>query len=104
MKHSNFEVMEEQEFVDALYPWFEPRTAPKHLKRLKRIMQEPAVREKVLQEKISYLVWLDGEVDSQGATGAMTCGMGPDGDWLFWLHHLGQERRCSKPSSGTWWT
>ena len=83
MKHSNFEVMEEQEFVDALYPWFEPRTAPKHLKRLKRIMQEPAVREKVLQEKISYLVWLDGEVDSQGATGAMTCGMGPMGIGCF---------------------
>jgi hypothetical protein len=46
-------------------------------------MQEPVVREKVLQEKISYLVWLDGEVDSQGATGAMTCGMGPLGIGCF---------------------
>jgi hypothetical protein len=83
MQHSSFEIMEEKEFVDTLYPWFEPRTAPKHLKRLKRIMQEPVVREKVLQEKISYLVWLDGEVDSQGATGAMTCGMGPMGIGCF---------------------
>ena len=83
MQHSNFQIMEEQEFVDTLYPWFEPRTAPKHLKRLKRIMEEPVVREKVLQEKISYLVWLDGEVDSQGATGAMTCGMGPIGIGCF---------------------
>jgi hypothetical protein len=77
LAHSNFQVMPEQEFVDALYPWFEPRTAPKHLKRLRRIMQEPVVREKVEQEKISYLVWLDGEIDSQGASGAMHCGMGP---------------------------
>jgi hypothetical protein len=83
LDNSNFEVMSEKEFVDALYPWFEPRTAPKHLKRLKRIMQEPVVREKVRQEKISYLVWLDGEVESHGATGAMTCGMGPAGAGCF---------------------
>jgi hypothetical protein len=74
---SDFQVMTEQQFVDALYPWFEPRTAPKHLKRLKRIMQDPVVREKVQQEKISHLVWLDGEVESHGAQGAMHCGLGP---------------------------
>jgi hypothetical protein len=83
LDNSDFQVMTEKEFVDALYPWFEPRTAPKHLKRLKRIMQEPVVREKVRQEKISYLVWLDGEVESHGATGAMTCGMGPAGAGCF---------------------
>jgi hypothetical protein len=77
LKHSNFQVMSEQEFVDALYPWFEPRTAPKHLKRLRRIMQEPVVREKVQQEKIRYLVWLDGEVETHGSTGSMTCGFLP---------------------------
>ena len=77
MVDSNFQVMSEPEFVDALYPWFEPRTAPKHLKRLKKIMQDPAVREKVRQENINYLVWLDGEVESHGASGAMSCGFGP---------------------------
>lgn len=74
---SDFQVMAEQDFIDTLYPWFEPRTAPKNLKRLKRIMQQPIVREKVLREKISYLVWLDGEIESHGATGAMHCGLGP---------------------------
>jgi hypothetical protein len=83
LDQSDFQVMSEQEFVDALYPWFEPRTAPKHLKRLKKIMQQPVVREKVQQEKISYLVWLDGEVESHGATGAMSCGMGPIGVGCF---------------------
>ena len=75
--NSDFQVMQEEEFVDTLYPWFEPRTAPKHLKRLRKIMQDPTVREKVRQEKISYLVWLDGEVESQDMTGAMHCGLGP---------------------------
>jgi hypothetical protein len=83
LKNSDFEVMSEHEFIDALYPWFEPRTAPKHLKRLKRLMQEPVIQEKVRQEKIRYLVWLDGEVESQGATGAMSCGMGPAGAGCF---------------------
>ena len=80
---ANLQVISEQEFVDALYPWFEPRTAPKHLKRLKRIMQDPAVREKVQQEKIRYLVWLEGEVETHGMTGAMTCGIAPGGAGCF---------------------
>jgi hypothetical protein len=83
MGRSDLKVLSEQEFIDALYPWFEPRTAPKHLKRLKRLMQEPVIREKVLQEKIRYLVWLDGEVESHGMAGAMSCGMGPAGAGCF---------------------
>jgi hypothetical protein len=83
LDHSNFQVMSEQEFVDALYPWFEPRTAPKHLKRLRRIMQEPVIQEKVQQEKIRYLVWLDGEVESHGSSGVMTCGIAPGGAGCF---------------------
>jgi hypothetical protein len=83
MANSNFQVMPEREFVDALYPWFEPRTAPRHLRRLKRIMQDPIVQEKVRQENIRYLVWLEGEVESQGMAGAMHCGMGPAGAGCF---------------------
>jgi hypothetical protein len=74
---SDFQIMTEQEFVDALYPWFEPRTAPKHLKRLKRILEDPVAREKVRQEGISHLVWLEGEVESHGTSGAMQCTFGP---------------------------
>jgi len=83
LDHSSFQVMSEQDFVDALYPWFEPRTAPKHLKRLKRLMQDPVIQEKVRREKIRYLVWLDGEVESHGMSGAMSCGVGPAGAGCF---------------------
>lgn len=83
MANSNFQVMPEREFVDALYPWFEPRTAPRHLRRLKAIMQDPKVKEKVQQENIRYLVWLEGEVESQGVDGAMHCGLGPAGAGCF---------------------
>lgn len=79
----HFQVIAEQEFIDALYPWFEPRTAPKGLKRLKALMGESVVRDKVRQENIRYLVWLDGEVESAGHTGTMSCGVGPSGAGCF---------------------
>lgn len=80
---SHFQVVPEQVFVDALYPWFEPRTAPKGINRLKRLMSDPVVKEKVLQEGIRYLVWLDGEVESAGHAGTMSCGLGPSGGGCF---------------------
>ena len=83
LENSNFRVMSEEEFVDALYPWFEPRTAPKHLKRLKQLMQDPVIQEKVREERIRYLVWLDGKVESQGLSGTMTCGMTAYGGGCF---------------------
>lgn len=83
MENSRFQVMPEEEFVDALFPWFEPRTAPKNLKRLQKIMEEPSVKQRVEQAQISHLVWLDGEVTSHGVTGAMHCGVGPTGPGCF---------------------
>lgn len=83
LDHSSFQVMSEQDFVDALYPWFEPRTAPKHLSRLKKLMQDPVIQEKVQQERIRYLVWLDGEVETHGRTGSMACGMTAAGGGCF---------------------
>ena len=79
----HFQVMPEQEFIDALYPWFEPRTAPKGIKRLRQLMSDPAVQAKVRGENIRYLVWLDGEVESAGHAGTMSCGIGPTGGGCF---------------------
>ncbi len=80
---SHFDVVPEQAFIDALYPWFEPRTAPKGIKRLRNLMSDPVVKAKVAQENIRYLVWLDGEVESAGHAGTMSCGIGPTGGGCF---------------------
>lgn len=117
MTDSSFQVVSEQEFVDAFYPWFEPRTAPKHLKRLTKIMQDPIIQQKVKKNKIRYLVWLDGEVESHGVSGAMSCGLGPTGlgcfgytSWdknvmfeaIVWdLVDLAEEARIRVDSEGT---
>ncbi len=80
---SDFIVMPEQEFIDAIYPWFEPRTAPKGLKRLQMMFERPAIRDKVYAEKIRYLVWLDGDIESDGHAGSMSCGFAPGGGGCF---------------------
>ena len=73
---ANVTVVPESEFVDALYPWFEPRTAPKGLAPLKRLMERPTVRNKLTAEHIRYLVMVDGDIQSDGHAGSMSCAVG----------------------------
>lgn len=83
LKGMHFEVIPEREFVDTLYPWFEPRTAPKGIKRLRKLMNDPFIKERVRERNIRYMVWLDGEVETAGHTGTMSCGIGPTGGGCF---------------------
>lgn len=83
IKHGDITIMPEQQFIDAIYPWFEPRTAPKGLPRLKRLMQDPAVQDIIKRQEIRYLVWLDGSTETQGKTGSMSCAIGPGGGGCF---------------------
>ena len=80
---ANVRVVGEQTFIDSIYPWFEPRTAPKGLPRLKRLMQEKVVRERVTQQNIRYLVWLDGSTETMGQGGSISCAVGPAGGGCF---------------------
>lgn len=83
VKGSRLVVLPEQEFIDAVYPWFEPRTAPKGLPRLKRLIEEPYVRAKIEEKNVRYLVWLDGTSETQGHLGSMSCTFGPTGGGCF---------------------
>ena len=83
MKGSNIEILPEETFIDAVYPWFEPRTAPKGLPRLKRLLEEPIIKSKISSEAVRYLVWLDGTAETQGQMGSMSCTFGPTGGGCF---------------------
>jgi hypothetical protein len=83
LKNTNLKVMPEQDFIDAVYPWFEPRTAPKGLPRLKRLVEEPYIRERIAREDVRYMVWLDGTSETQGQLGSMSCTFGPTGGGCF---------------------
>jgi hypothetical protein len=83
MRGSDILVLPEQQFIDAIYPWFEPRTAPKGLARLTRLMEEPVIKERVSRENVRYIVWLDGSTETQGSAGSMSCTIGPAGGGCF---------------------
>src|SRR5690348_1821013 len=50
----------DEQFTDALFPWFEPGTAPSKPEALASLLTRPGVAEKVAASGVRYLVWLDG--------------------------------------------
>lgn len=77
------QVFPEQQFIDAIYPWFEPRTAPKRLARLRRLMDRSDIRKQIKIHNIRYLVWMDGSTETQNSSGSMSCSIGPGGGGCF---------------------
>lgn len=76
-------VVPHAEFVDALFPWFEPRTAPAETKGLPELMQRPGVAEKIADQGVRYVVWLDGDTERAAGGGSMSCAVGPGGGGCF---------------------
>ncbi len=76
-------VIPNQEFVDALFPWFEPRTAPAETKGLPALMSRPGVAESIKRQGVRYVVWLDGDTDKTAGGGSMSCAIGPGGGGCF---------------------
>ena len=81
--NDSISVIPEKEFVDAMFPWFEPRTAPLRTQDLERLMAEPVVAEKMAEFGIRYMVWLDGVTETSGRTGTISCTVGPGGAGCF---------------------
>jgi len=80
---SGLRVVPNDEFVDALFPWFEPRTAPAETKGLPELMQRPGVPEMIADKGVRYIVWLDGTTDRVAGGGSMSCAAGPGGGGCF---------------------
>lgn len=83
VKGGSIEVLDEQRFIDAIYPWFEPRTAPKGLPRLKRLLQQPLIKAEIDRQAVRYLIWLDGSTETQDNAGSISCAVGPGGGGCF---------------------
>ena len=80
---SGLRVIPNNEFVDSLFPWFEPRTAPAETKGLPALMSRPGVAEKIKEQGVRYIVWLDGDTDKVAGGGSMSCAAGPGGGGCF---------------------
>jgi hypothetical protein len=76
-------VIPHKQFVDSLFPWFEPRTAPADTEALPKLMERPGVRAKLEEQGVRYIVWLDGDTDKVAGGGSLSCAAGPGGGGCF---------------------
>ncbi|MGI9293625.1 MAG: hypothetical protein ACR2PS_06545 [Pseudomonadales bacterium] len=77
--NSGIDVITEQDFMNELYPWFEPRTAPMQPQRLKRLLQDKVIADKVVGLGVQYIVWVDGSTQRTDSAGSISCAIGPGG-------------------------
>lgn len=76
-------VVPEQEFLDAMFPFFEPRTAPMRTGHLKELMALEVAAERMDDFGIQYIVWLDGITQRSQQAGSISCTIGPGGGGCF---------------------
>ncbi len=76
-------VIPHRQFVDSLFPWFEPRTAPSETAGLPKLMNRPGVAEQIREQGVRYIVWLDGDTEKVAGGGSLSCAAGPGGGGCF---------------------
>jgi hypothetical protein len=90
-RDKSIEVIGELDFLNQLYPWFEPRTAPLHATDLNRLMLQEPVALKMAELKTEYMIWIDGSTVRTDSSGSMTCAIGPGGAGCFGFGTWGNE-------------
>jgi hypothetical protein len=72
-------VRENNEFVDSMFPWLEPSTAPQRPEGVTKLLAKDVVAERVEQSGVRYLIWIDGATRQTDSGGSITCTLGPAG-------------------------
>lgn len=80
---SGIRVIPELEFVNRLYPWFEPRIAPMSVRSLNRVAQRDDVANVLREYDIHYIIWIDGHTETTNSAGSIGCSVGPGGAGCF---------------------
>jgi hypothetical protein len=73
------DVHDNNEFVDKMFPWFEPSTAPGKPEAMSALLARPGVAEQVTASGVRYVVWLDGSTRKTDGGGSLACGAAPGG-------------------------
>jgi hypothetical protein len=72
-------VHDNNEFVDRMFPWFEPSTAPGKPEAMSTLLARPGVAEQITESGVRYVVWLDGGTRKTDGGGSLACGAAPGG-------------------------
>lgn len=81
----------QEEFKDDMYPWFEPRTAPATAQDLAKLFAEPGVRQRIREEKVRYLAWIDGDTVTVDKGGSLSCTISTFGGGCFGMSYWEQD-------------
>ena len=76
-------VIDEQQFIDAVFPWFEPRIAPVNSADLPEIIKQPSLAARLERMRLKYLVWIEGSTERTDSSGSLTCAVTPGGGGCF---------------------
>lgn len=76
-------VVNEREFLDAMFPFFEPRTAPMRTAHLKQLMEIDMAKQRLEEFGVEYIVWVDGLTQRGESAGSISCTIGPGGGGCF---------------------
>jgi hypothetical protein len=79
LAHSPFQIYADAQFIDALYPWLEPSTAPATVEGLSVLLARPGVSERVAELGVRYIVWIDGSTRKTDSGGSIACAAAPGG-------------------------
>ena len=84
-KQKMFNVIPTQQFINELYPWFEPRTAPQSTEDLSNFLNKDLVQKKIQTLGVKYFINISGQTKTNSSSGALSCAAGPGGGGCFGL-------------------
>ena len=67
------------DFVDSMFPWLEPSTAPQRPEGVTKLLSRDVVAERVAESGVRYIIWIDGSTRQIDSGGSLTCSVGPAG-------------------------
>jgi hypothetical protein len=72
-------ITKQAQFVDLMFPYFEPRLAPNNPYEMPALLAKPGVLERINDIGIRYVIWIDGSTETLDQGGTMTCAFGGAG-------------------------
>lgn len=78
-KRAGIRVQPNDAFQDSMFPWFEPSTAPQRAEGVAQLLTRPAVRQRIAENGVRYIVWVDGVTRQTDSGGSISCAIGPGG-------------------------
>jgi hypothetical protein len=74
---TGFTVFDNDHFVNLMFPWFEPGTAPTRPEALTDLFARAPVALRLAATGVRYVVWVDGTTRKTDGGGSIACGAAP---------------------------